>query len=49
MNYSITNKDWKDAYSKQDNMHNKYTNDDVDTMHSHLGRRVAYHDMHSFS
>ena len=28
MNYSITNKDWNDAYNKQDNMHN--TNDDVD-------------------
>ena len=27
-------------------MHNKYTNDDVDTMHLHLDGRVAYHNMH---
>ena len=39
---------WNDAYTnKQLIMHNnKYTNDDVDTMHSHFDGRVAYHHMH---
>ena len=44
MNYSITNKDWNDAYNKQDNMHNKYTNDDVDARN--FDGRVAHHNMH---
>ena len=44
MNYSITNTDWNDAYNKQDNMHNKYTNDDVDARN--FDGRVAYHNMH---
>ena len=43
MNYSIRNKEWNDAYNKQDNMHNKYTND-VDARN--FDGRVAYHNMH---
>ena len=30
----------------EQNMHNKYTNDDADIMHLHLDGRVAYHNMH---
>ena len=43
-NYSIiTNNNWNDAYNnKQLTMHNKYTNDDVDTMHLHFNGRVLY-------
>ena len=42
MNCSITNKDWNDAYNKQDNMHNNVnTNDDID-----FDDCVAHHNMH---
>ena len=42
-NYSIiTNNNWNNAYNKQLTMHNKYTNDDVDTLHLHFNGRVAY-------
>ena len=43
MNYSITNNNWNDAHNnKQLTIHNKYTNDDVDTLHLHFNGRVAY-------